>query len=103
MKNLLFIKEFDSTRSRFYFQLYKYSNYSPKVKLRDVSGPEYENISNILNRINQGEDVMCIKSSEYSTNIKFRFIINLDSNYKKVDELDLIPHEIDLLKKYDYF
>ena len=61
----------------------------------------YENISNILNRINQGEDVMCIKSSEYSTNIKFRFIINLDSNYKKVDELDLIPHEIDLLKKYD--
>lgn len=97
----LFIKEFDSTRSRFYFQLYKYSNYSPKVKLRDVSGPEYENISNILNRINQGEDVMCIKSSEYSTNIKFRFIINLDSNYKKVDELYLIPHEIDLLKKYD--
>jgi hypothetical protein len=96
----LMILKYDENEEPF-FELFKYSNYKKPIKLKDISGYEFDNIKDILNSIKNNLDVNCRRSSAYQVNIVFTFEIKFNGIDDKLDEIDMVPNRVPELKKYD--
>ena len=83
-----------------HFELYRYSNYSEPVKLKNVSGDEYKSIVFLITQIKNNESIECRTVQENNLNYGFEFYFNILSFKEIITTSSMLGKQFTETKKY---
>ena len=83
-----------------FFEVFRYSNYSEKVKFKSISGQEYDDLMKYIENIKYYVGLECDRAFTNKLNLQYRFYINLEGFKEKASVLSLWSHNDKVKSQY---